>query len=70
MWANDSVDSYAGIATHYIPSSRLSALESRLAEIDEPTYNKINTAIEEFAAEMDQEAPFSLAGPTREAIDR
>ncbi|KAI7883088.1 ClpP/crotonase [Lichtheimia hyalospora FSU 10163] len=61
---------YAGIATHYIPSSRLSALESRLAEIDEPTYDKINTAIEEFAAEMDQEAPFSLAGPTREAIDR
>lgn len=70
MWAHDYGDSYAGIATHYVPSSRLPALESRLAEIDEPTYGKINTAIEEFSAEMDQEAPFSLAGSTREAIDR
>ena len=61
---------YAGVATHYVPSSRIAALEARLSEIDNPTHDVINTAIEEFSAEMDQEASFSLAGDVRAAIDR
>ncbi|KAJ8655651.1 hypothetical protein O0I10_008740 [Lichtheimia ornata] len=61
---------YAGIATHYVPSSRIAALEARLSEIENPTHDVINTAIEEFSAEMDQEPGFSLGGSIREAIDR
>ncbi|KAG2225376.1 hypothetical protein INT45_005620 [Circinella minor] len=61
---------YSGVATHYIPSSRLPALEARLSEIDNPTHDIINTAIEEFSAEMDQELEFSLGGDVRAAIDR
>ena len=62
--------SYSGVATHYVPSSRLPALEARLSEIDNPTHDIINTAIEEFSAEMDQELEFSLGGDVRAAIDR
>ncbi|KAI9015239.1 ClpP/crotonase-like domain-containing protein [Phycomyces nitens] len=61
---------YAGIATHYVPSSRLEALEKRLSEIDNPTHDIVNTAIEEFSAELDQEPNFSMAGDIRSAIDR
>ncbi|KAI9313716.1 ClpP/crotonase-like domain-containing protein [Dichotomocladium elegans] len=61
---------YAGIATHYVPSSRIPALEARLSEIENPTHEVINTAIEEFSAEMDQEPVFSLGGDIRSAIDR
>ncbi|KAI7902948.1 ClpP/crotonase-like domain-containing protein [Cokeromyces recurvatus] len=59
---------YAGIATHYVPSSRLSALESRLSELENATHDMVNDAIEEFSDEITQ--PFSLAGETRKAIDR
>ncbi|KAI8356120.1 ClpP/crotonase-like domain-containing protein [Choanephora cucurbitarum] len=60
---------YAGIATHYVPHSRLSALEARLAELDHATHEMVNQAIEEFSAELETEPLFSLAGE-REAIDR
>ncbi|KAI9485455.1 MAG: ClpP/crotonase-like domain-containing protein [Benjaminiella poitrasii] len=59
---------YAGIATHFVPSSRLPALEARLAELDHATHDIINNAIEEFSEDISE--PFSLAGETRKAIDR
>lgn len=61
---------YSGVATHYVPSSRLSALEARLAELEEPTHDMVNQAIEEFSAELEAEPTFSLGGPIRQAIDR
>jgi 3-hydroxyisobutyryl-CoA hydrolase len=61
---------YAGVATHFVPSSRLPALEARLAELDHATYDMVNSAIEEFSAELENEPAFSLAGETRQAIDR
>ncbi|KAH8549208.1 ClpP/crotonase-like domain-containing protein [Umbelopsis sp. PMI_123] len=61
---------FAGIATHFVPSSRLEALETRLSELESSDYDIINTAIEEFAADYDPEVRFSLAGETRKAIDR
>ncbi|ORE07654.1 ClpP/crotonase [Rhizopus microsporus var. microsporus] len=61
---------YSGVATHYVPSSRLSALEARLAELEDPTHDMVNQAIEEFSAELEAEPTFSLGGPIRQAIDR
>ncbi|KAI8096289.1 ClpP/crotonase-like domain-containing protein [Halteromyces radiatus] len=61
---------YAGVATHYIPSSRLPALEARLAELDAPTHDIINGVLDEFSGELDQEPSFSLGGDIRAAIDR
>lgn len=61
---------YAGVATHFVPSSRLPALEARLSELDNATHEMINSAIEEFSAELDNEPAFSLSGETRKAIDR
>ncbi|KAI9272547.1 ClpP/crotonase-like domain-containing protein [Sporodiniella umbellata] len=61
---------YAGIATHFVPASRLPELEARLAELDTPTHAVINRAIEEFSASMADVPAYSLAGSVREAIDR
>jgi 3-hydroxyisobutyryl-CoA hydrolase len=61
---------YAGIATHFVPSSRLPALEARLAELENPSHDVVNQAIEEFSGEMESEPAFSLGGETRAAIDR
>ncbi|KAG0737458.1 hypothetical protein G6F57_003367 [Rhizopus arrhizus] len=61
---------YAGIATHYVPSSRLGDLEARLAELENPTHDMINQAIEEFSAELENETTFSLSGSIRQSIDR
>jgi 3-hydroxyisobutyryl-CoA hydrolase len=61
---------FAGIATHFVPSSRLEALETRLSEIESSDYDIINTAIEEFAADYDPEVRFTMGGETRKAIDR
>lgn len=61
---------YAGVATHFVPSSRLAALEARLAELDNATHDMVNQAIEEFSAELDNESTFTLSGEIRQAIDR
>ncbi|CAO3652031.1 unnamed protein product [Cunninghamella echinulata] len=62
---------YAGIATHYVPSSRLPALEARLAELDNPTHDMVNNVIDEFAGELDETTDiFSLGGSIRQAIDQ
>ncbi|KAI9737994.1 MAG: hypothetical protein M1834_009364 [Cirrosporium novae-zelandiae] len=67
---------YAGIATHYIPSSTLSLLSRRLAELTFPDHlplearlSLINSTILEFSSGVPQDAPPLLAGPLRIAID-
>jgi len=70
----------AGIATHYVPSEQLPALEERLAALDftqdEPStsakgYQKINSCIEEFVADANsiEGKPSPLVGLQRKAID-
>lgn len=68
---------YAGIATHYIHSTSLPSLESRLAELrfpdDQPLESRlevINGTIEEFTTGLPHDQPMHLAGPLRAAIDR
>ncbi|KAF7725287.1 hypothetical protein EC973_000297 [Apophysomyces ossiformis] len=61
---------FAGLATHFVPSSRLNALETRLAELDSAEPDHIDAAIEEFAATDDQNLQYSLAGSKRETIER
>jgi 3-hydroxyisobutyryl-CoA hydrolase len=61
---------YSGVATHFVPSSRLPALEQRLSELDHANHDMVNSAIEEFSAELENEPTFTLTGETRQAIDR
>ncbi|KAI8139264.1 ClpP/crotonase-like domain-containing protein [Fennellomyces sp. T-0311] len=66
---------YAGIATHYVPSKNLNELQAcldALAAKSNGTVDPaaINEVIESFAANMDDEKPFSLGGNIREAINR
>jgi len=64
----------AGIATHYVPSSSLAALEDRLSALSaDATHDRINDAINEFGADPIDSAsssrPFDLKGIKRQAID-
>lgn len=68
---------YAGIATHYLHSTSLPSLESRLAELRFNDYDKlptrlaaINATIEEFVTGLPHNEPILLAGQLRRAIDR
>ncbi|KPV75729.1 uncharacterized protein RHOBADRAFT_13973, partial [Rhodotorula graminis WP1] len=65
---------FAGLATHYVPSERLAALETRLSELDvSATHDTVNSVIEEFAADASELAQalkaYPLVGPVRRAID-
>lgn len=67
---------YHGIATHYIHSSTLPALESRLAELQFPDYMEqqerhkiINSTIEEFSTGLPSPRP-AIHGALRKTIDR
>jgi 3-hydroxyisobutyryl-CoA hydrolase len=62
-------NSYAGIATHYVPSNRLQALETRLSELETTNLDVINEAIEEFT-EVDASDSFVLAAENRKAINK
>lgn len=62
----------SGIATHYVPSERLAALEARLAELpSNATHAIVNAAIEEFSADLDdlKTDVYTLVGSKRRAID-
>lgn len=61
----------SGLATHFVPSERLLALESRLAELSQSaTHDDVNAAIEEFAADPSElKTNYRLVGATRQAID-
>jgi len=68
---------FAGIATHYIHSTSLSALESRLAELRFRDYDTleerlalISATIEEFSTGIPHDHQMLLSGSKREAIDR
>ncbi|KAI9743844.1 MAG: hypothetical protein M1818_002578 [Claussenomyces sp. TS43310] len=68
---------YSGIATHYIHSTSLPALESRFAELRFKDYDElparlelINSTIEEFCTGLPHDEPILLGGARREAIDR
>ncbi|WAQ89498.1 hypothetical protein PtA15_11A187 [Puccinia triticina] len=64
----------AGIASHYVPSSSLAALEDRLSALSaDATHDRINDAINEFAADPEESSSsspaFDLQGTKRQAID-
>ncbi|KAL2118394.1 hypothetical protein VTJ04DRAFT_8054 [Mycothermus thermophilus] len=68
---------YAGIATHYLHSTTLPLLESRLAELRFKDYDDketrlatINATIEEYATGLPHDQPILIGGQLREAIDR
>ncbi|KAK1829683.1 ClpP/crotonase-like domain-containing protein [Podospora conica] len=68
---------YSRIATHYLHSTSLPALESRLAELRFDDYDPlptrlaaVNRTIDEFATGLPHDQPMHLAGPLRAAIDR
>lgn len=68
---------YSGIATHYLHSTSLLALEARLGELRFRDYDTletrlklINEAIEEFATGLPHDEPIKIRGAVREAIDR
>jgi 3-hydroxyisobutyryl-CoA hydrolase len=70
----------AGIATHFVPSDRLTALEERLAHLqfseDNPSTSQegmqlINSCIEEFVGDADagQSSQYDLIGKKRAVLD-
>ncbi|TAQ90637.1 hypothetical protein B7494_g1049 [Chlorociboria aeruginascens] len=68
---------YAGVATHYIHSTTLPALEHRLAELRFKDYETmdqrlelIDSTIEEFCTGLPHDEPIFLSGELRKAIDR
>jgi 3-hydroxyisobutyryl-CoA hydrolase len=68
---------FAGVATHYLHSTSLASLESRLAELrfkdydDLPTrLSRINMTLEEFCTGLPHDQPRQLHGVIRQAIDR
>lgn len=68
---------YSGVATHYLHSTSLPNLESRLAELrfkdSDPLKLRleiISATIEEFSTGLPHDQPMQLAGELRSAIDR
>lgn len=67
---------YHGVATHYVHSSTLQQLESRLAELQFPDYMTlnerfkiINATIEEYSTGLPADKP-AISGELRKVIDR
>ncbi|RDW88639.1 3-hydroxyisobutyryl-CoA hydrolase [Coleophoma cylindrospora] len=68
---------YSGVATHYIHSTSLPTLESRLAELRFKDYQTleerlalIDSTIEEFCTGLPHDEPMLISGELRNAIDR
>ncbi|KAI0881043.1 ClpP/crotonase [Annulohypoxylon maeteangense] len=68
---------YSGLATHYLHSTSLPSLESRLAELRFRDYDSledrlaiIEMTIEEYATGLPHDVPILLRGELRKAIDR
>ncbi|KAI9649113.1 3-hydroxyisobutyryl-CoA hydrolase [Ciborinia camelliae] len=68
---------YSGIATHYIHSTSLPALEKRLAELRFKDFENlqqrtqlINSTIEEYCTGLPHDEPMLISGELRKAIDR
>jgi 3-hydroxyisobutyryl-CoA hydrolase len=58
-----------GLATHYIPAGRVSVLLERLAALDKPSHEVINSVIEELSSEYQTGETSQLSGNIRIAID-
>lgn len=61
---------WAGLATHYIPSERLEALESRLAEVNTHDFAKVDAVLQEFENGPPKGYHFSISSEIQAAIDR
>ncbi|KAK0635218.1 ClpP/crotonase-like domain-containing protein [Bombardia bombarda] len=68
---------YSGVATHYLHSTSLQSLESRLAELRFKDYDNmekrlatINATIEEYCTGLPHDQPMLISGELRKAIDR
>lgn len=68
---------YSGVATHYLHSTSLPALESRLAELRFNDYDSIEqrlaiiqATLEEYSTGLPYDEPILLGGKLRKAIDR
>lgn len=61
---------FAGLATHFVPSSNLEALETCLAELDDPTHDMVHQTIEEFGVNRDHiPSTYTLHGKDRRIMD-
>lgn len=59
-----------GLATHFVPSRRIPQLLDQLSSIETPTYDLINTTIEEHFAERESDEPHdAITGDKRVALD-
>lgn len=59
-----------GLATHYIPSARVSMLLESLSTIEKPTYSQVNEAIEDLHYDRESVEPVApLSGGIRVALD-
>ena len=61
---------WSGIATHYIPSERLEAFESRIAEIASHNFTSINEVLTEFESGPPQGYSSAITPEIQAAIDR
>lgn len=68
---------YAGIATHYLHSTTLPLLETRLSELRFKDFDSmekrlylVNQAIEQYSTGLPHDQPMLIAGELRKAIDR
>lgn len=65
-----TINSEHGLATHFVPSSRMPQLLGELASFDEPTPERINSTIEEFYGERSaDEQGNAIVGDVRVAVD-
>lgn len=72
LCATDSLTihfSYTGIATHYIPSERLAALEDRLIDLETSEHEIIQRVLEKFVEKKPVEK-IGFQREIRETIDR
>jgi 3-hydroxyisobutyryl-CoA hydrolase len=68
--AHTTVPSEHGLATHYIPSARVSMLLEYLAALEKPTYAQVNEVIEDLHYDREPTDPVApLSGAIRLALD-
>lgn len=68
--AHTTVPSEHGLATHYIPSTRVPMLLEHLAALEKPTYAQVNEVIEDLHYDREPTDPVApLSGPVRLALD-
>lgn len=66
---NNHSDSFSGIATHYIPSVRIPALEEKLVDLESSEHEIIQRVLEKFV-EHKQVQNVGIQKDARQTIDR